>query len=98
MTSALKVTFEAGDTRATVTGQTARTLIALVTAGARGVTAAEVSCWALRLAAYCFVLRRKFNLIIETVREPHDGGWHGRHILQTPVRLLDAASEVEDTQ
>lgn len=73
----------------TVTGQTARALEALVRRGKEGVTALEVSSWAYRFAAYCFVLKRDFGLIIETQREPHEGGWHGRHILHSPVKILD---------
>jgi hypothetical protein len=71
----------------TVTGQTAKALMALHRAGAAGVTALEVSTWAYRFAAYCYDLR-KHGLDIETVREAHDGGWHGRHVLHTPVTLV----------
>lgn len=73
-----------------VTGQTARALVALVKAGKGGVTALEVSSWALRLSAYVFTLRRDYGLAIETVREKHDGGWHGRFVLRCPVVLLEA--------
>ncbi len=69
-------------------GQTARALLALVEAGMGGITALEVSSWALRLAAYCHRLRREFGLEIRTEREPHTGGWHGRHVLETPVRIV----------
>lgn len=71
-----------------VRGQTARTLLALVEAGDRGVTALEVSSWALRLAAYAFDLRRNFDLDVATLREEHPNGWHGRHVLRTPVRIV----------
>jgi hypothetical protein len=71
-------------------GQEARALVALVSAGRRGVTAAEVSSWAYRFAAYCYELRRK-GLNIVTIREEHPGGWHGRHVLLDRVRLLDDA-------
>ena len=56
-----------------VRGQTARALIALKKAGASGITAQEVSSWALRLAAYVMELRR-CGLDVETVRETHRGG------------------------
>ena len=68
------------------TGQTAKTIRALVLAGSLGVTAQELASWALRLAAYCHDLRKQ-GLDIETIREAHDGGWHGRHVLHTIVRL-----------
>lgn len=70
----------------TVSGQTAKAITALVLAGLRGVTALEVSSWAYRFAAYCHELRKR-GLEIETLKEPHDGGWHGRHVLHTPIRL-----------
>lgn len=72
-----------------VTGQTARALLALVAAGPKGVTAAEMSCWALRLAAYTHDLRHKHGLVIPTEHEAHDGGWHGRHCLVDAVRTRD---------
>lgn len=80
----------------TVTGQTARALVALHSAGNRGVTALEVSTWAYRFAAYCFDLRR-LGLDIETLREPHVGGWHGRHVLHTPVTLVGEAGIASGT-
>lgn len=70
----------------TVSGQTAKAVRALVLAGKQGVTAQEVAGWAYRFAAYCHDLRKK-GLEIETKREVHKGGWHGRHVLHTPVRL-----------
>jgi hypothetical protein len=70
----------------TVSGQTAKAIRALVLAGKQGVTAQEVAGWAYRFAAYCHELR-KLGLDIETIREAHDGGWHGRHVLHTAVRL-----------
>ncbi len=76
--------------RFVVTGQTARALVALVRAGKAGVTALEVNSWAYRLGAYVHRLRHENGLAIETVREPHDGGWHGRYVLRCPVELLEA--------
>jgi hypothetical protein len=72
----------------TVHGQNAKAVKALVEAGAKGVTADEVSTWAYRFSAYCWELRHKFGLAIITVREPHTGGWHGRHVLQSPITIL----------
>jgi hypothetical protein len=70
----------------TVRGQTARTLLALHKAGQEGVTAQEVSSWALRLAAYVLELRKR-DLKIQTIRESHPGGWHGRYVLHTSVEI-----------
>ena len=69
--------------------QTARTLAALVHREAVGVTALEMSGWALRLSAYVHVLRHRHGLDIVTLSEAHDGGEHGRYVLQTPVEILD---------
>lgn len=85
-----------GERRFIVRGQTAKTLVALVASGDRGATALEVSTWPLRFAA-CHLLRRDFGLSIRTDREDHPGGWHGRHVLETPVRIvLVADPEQED--
>lgn len=70
-----------------VRGQTAKALIALVNGSDRGVTALEASSWAYRFAAYCFELRTRYGLSIRTEREDHPGGWHGRHVLETPVTI-----------
>lgn len=70
-----------------VRGQPARTLAALVEAGAQGVTAQEVAGWAFRLAAYVHTLRTVHLLPIETLREPHDTGWHGRYVLHAKIAL-----------
>lgn len=72
-----------------VTGQTARALVALVKAGRAGVTALEVNSWAYRLGAYVHRLRHENGLAIETVREKHDGGWHGRYVLRCAVVLVE---------
>lgn len=72
-----------------VRGQSAKALTALVAAGDAGVTALDVASWAFRFSACCFTLRRKHGLVIETLREDHAGGWHGRHVLRSPVAILD---------
>lgn len=74
-----------------VAGQTARALLALVEAGARGLTALEAGTWALRLAAYVHDLRHKHGLVIAIDREAHEGGWHGRYRLCSPVELVEAS-------
>jgi hypothetical protein len=71
-----------------VRGQTAKALVALVDAGDRGLSALDVSSWAYRFAAYTFDLRTKYGLEIQTLREEHPGGWHGRHVLRTSVRIV----------
>jgi hypothetical protein len=73
-----------------VSGQTARALVALVEAGNDGRTAAEVSNWAYRFSAYCHELRHRYGLEIRTDRETHPFGWHGRHVLVTPVEIVSA--------
>lgn len=81
--------------RFSVTGQTAKALLALIEAGPRGITALEADAWAYRLAAYCHVLRQRHGLSIRTEREPHPGGWHGRYVLETPVQI-DAVTGREE--
>jgi hypothetical protein len=76
-----------------VGGQTAKALRALVAAGPRGVTAQEVAEWAYRFSAYCFDLRRKHGLEIETLHEIHPGGWHGRHVLRSVVTLAEGEAK-----
>ena len=79
----------------TVKGQTAKALLALVEAGPNGVTALEAATWAYRFAAYCHDLRRKHGLSIRTDKEPHSGGWHGRHVLESEVCIEADGAEVE---
>ena len=70
-----------------VIGQVAKALMALVENGAAGVTALEVSSWAYRLGAYVHTLRHDYGLSIETVHEDHEGGWHARYRLVSPVTI-----------
>ena len=72
--------------------QPRRALAALIKAGGKGVTAFELSSWAYRLGAYVHTLRNDYGLAIETLREPHDGGWHGRYVLHTPCQIIGGAS------
>ena len=72
-------------------GQEARTLRALIEAGDRGVTSLEISSWALRTSHYVFKLRGA-GLVIEMVRERHDGpvpGHHGRYRLLSRVSIVE---------
>ena len=41
-----------------------------------------------RLPAYTWSLGRNFGLVIETRREAHDGGWHGRFVLHTQIEVI----------
>lgn len=82
------ISLETGSRPFSIRGQTAKALIALVDAGDRGATALEAANWAYRLAAYCYELRTRYGLVVRTEREEHPGGWHGRHILETPVKIL----------
>ena len=84
----LRMTATGPDGAFTVSGQVAKALAALLSAGAGGVTALEVNSWAYRLGAYVHRLRHDYGLAIETLRESHDGGWHGRYILHTPCRIV----------
>lgn len=72
--------------------QELRALAALINAGCCGVTALELSSWAYRLGAYVHSLRHGYGLEIETLREPHDGGWHARYVLHTPCEIIGFAA------
>ena len=72
--------------------QELRALAALINAGCCGVTALELSSWAYRLGAYVHTLRHDYGLEIETLREPHDGGWHARYVLHTPCQIIGFAA------
>jgi len=88
MTKRRSIQIEAHGCRHHISGQSAKALVALIEAGPKGVTAFEVASWAYRFAAYCHDLRKNYGLNIETLREAHPGGWHGRHVLRTPVKIL----------
>lgn len=74
-----------------VIGRPAEALRSLVEAGPRGITSLEAfqAGWAVRLAAYIHRLRSECGLVIETKREPHQGGSHARYVLHTPVELTE---------
>ena len=80
----------------TCRGQEAKTLLLLVEKGKAGVTAYDSRGGPpFRLAAYTHNLIRNSGLSIETQRESHEGGWHGRFVLHTPVEILaDEATAV----
>ncbi|WP_420821300.1 winged helix domain-containing protein [Pseudopontixanthobacter vadosimaris] len=75
-----------------MTGQTARTLLALVNAGATGVTALEVASWAFRLSHSVMVLRHKHRLAIPMKWEAHERSKHGRYVLRSTVTIIEVTS------
>ena len=44
-----------------------------------------------RLPAYTWSLMRNHGLVIETRREQHECGWHGRFVLHTPIEIIAIA-------
>lgn len=77
--------------RLKTTTQPARVLNQLIMRGRRGVTALEISNWALRMSEYIRVLRHDYGLNILMEREEHISissgpGWHGRYYLIDCVR------------
>ena len=72
-------------------GRFAQTLRALVKAGPAGVTALDLSSWAVRLGHYVWVLMKRHGLNIATVIEEHGGsypGRHGRYTILDRVRIV----------
>jgi hypothetical protein len=68
----------------------------LVEAGPNGITALEMSNWALMLGHYVWELRHKYGLDIKTIDEAHGGdfpGHHGRYFLRSQVEILDDGRE-----
>lgn len=71
--------------RVAVSGRIAQTLTLLVRRGERGVVAFDFPGGpAFRLAAYIHRLR-ELGLVIETKRDAHAGGTHGRYVLHSKV-------------
>lgn len=69
------------------TGRVAQTLCWLCERRERGITAQEMSSWALRLSAYIHILRHEHGLDIDMQREHHNGGAHGRYFLLDNVTI-----------
>ena len=73
----------------TAAGQEGRTLLLLHQKGAIGVVAYEFQGGPpFRLPAYTWALMRKHGLVIETRREIHEWGWHGRFVLHTLMEIV----------
>jgi len=59
----------------------------------QGVTALDLSSWAVRLSHYVWVLRHKHGLLIDMVEESHGGpfpGRHGKYYLRSNVQIVGA--------
>lgn len=82
-----KVVYKLNSKTEEVTGRQAQTLLALVNNKKSGVTALEMSSWALRLAAYIHQLKA-LGISIECTREAHTGGSHGRYFLLSDVEIV----------
>ena len=77
----------------TTSGQGGRTLLLLHEKGALGIVAYDFQGGPpLRLPAYTWALMRKHGLVIETRREQHECGWHGRFVLHTPIEVISVAN------
>jgi hypothetical protein len=73
----------------TCKGQEAKTLLLLTEKSTAGVVAYDFTGGPpFRLPAYTWALMRNHGLNIETLREQHEGGWHGRFVLHTPVEIV----------
>jgi hypothetical protein len=73
----------------TSSGQEAKTLSLLYEKGVLGVVAYDFHGGPpFRLPAYTWALMRNHGLVIETCRERHECGWHGRFVLHTAIEIL----------
>ena len=75
----------------TVTGRVFQALSGLTQAGSRGITALDFPggpAW--RLPAYIHRLRHEHGLAIRRDWEPHNGGQHGRYVLEDVLRRVEA--------
>lgn len=70
-----------------------KTTLCLTSKGTKGLTSLEASSWAYRLSAYVYTLRHDYGMDIPMTKEPHDGGWHARYILNTPVTVLNVTTK-----
>lgn len=80
----------------TIRGREAETLVALVDAGAKGITSLETfkAGWAVRLAAYVHDLK-KLGVPIVASREPHDGGSHARYRLAGDIEIITRSDRLQ---
>ena len=86
----LRITYKTIDgVESSVRGRKAQTLCWLCKVGDKGITSLEMGSWAIRLAAYIGELKHKHKINIRTIDEPHDGGVHGRYVLQSAVDILE---------
>ncbi len=71
-----------------VVGREAQALMWLHEVGPKGITTREARHWAWSLSVYVHDLRHIHGLSIRTVNEAHNGGWHGRYVLESPIVIL----------
>ena len=71
-----------------VVGREAQALVWLHEAGPKGITTREARHWAWSLSGYVHDLRHVHGLSIRTVNELHNGGWHGRYVLESSIEIL----------
>ena len=82
------IKFADGRKALNVQGRQLQTAQALVEAGPKGINAAEMSTWALRLGHYIFVLRNA-GLEIVTNKVKFENGWYGQYVLITKVESIE---------
>jgi hypothetical protein len=78
----------------TIRGRDAWALYELIAAGNRGVTPIERP--APRWSHYCWKLRRRAGIAIETIDEPHGGayaGHHARYLLKSTLRVVEVVRQ-----
>jgi hypothetical protein len=85
----VKIKVALGGRELTFEGREADTLKRLIARGEAGLTSIENH--GPRISHYVMKIRRA-GIAVEMIREPHDGGFpgkHGRYFLRSPLRVLE---------
>ncbi|ACP23932.1 hypothetical protein NGR_c01290 [Sinorhizobium fredii NGR234] len=80
----------------TMRGRPAWALELLIDAGSAGCT--PITDPGPRWSSYVHILRKRSGLVIDTLRETHDGqfpGTHARYVLRSPVEVLRSWRDVK---
>ena len=86
-------TIDNADEEITIIGKKARLLKMLYDNRDEGITALDVVPWICGISCYLYDLRHIHGLNIETTKEPHVGGYHGRYRLKSGINIIHVEDE-----